>query len=445
MCAGCDRNAPFSQFRCVSASSATNSTFDPPELPEAVPEVMGVNVHQSLCRERPLCPVLSSSFVRSVSTPSSKPLLVLSACLSDVAELAQAFSSQQLAFRRKFASKLFHFSCSRHYRPCSLLPISLCCWMNCRARVLFCASHCPSDSTWSRARNSKTEGPPPSRSRLCPLGIGGLNPMFLRHVHVHNQAVEFCFMALEMWLKYQSGRPFLLVAPEDYGGNVGYGPSSLWQLAEAVSLGSRAHDVARGSASACELRAAEFPRPMAFLCNLRHMVSQLTSGWPEFPAKGPFLDNVAGAAINTAIFAAPIRQGRSSLEPKVSYQNNFGPEFYSGVSPTTVAFGTGCWRVKKFQGQRQVATGDASNYGKASWIKVLAESPESFRDEFNVFISRFRLCVHSLSSVFSSPASSLLAVSSAASATGWRCVQNSDETAGCGWWSCCSSRRRGGS
>ena len=64
--------------------------------------------HQSLIRERPSCPVPSST-VRSVSAGSPKPLLVLSSSQSVVQELAQAFSGQQLAFRPEFVSELLHF------------------------------------------------------------------------------------------------------------------------------------------------------------------------------------------------------------------------------------------------------------------------------------------------------------------------------------------------
>ena len=94
----------------------------------------------------------------------------------------------------------------------------------------------PAASTWSRARNSKTQGPPPLRSRCCSLGIDAVNSMFLRQVFQHDQTAEFCFMALEMRLEYQLDRPSLFVAPEDRDGNVDYGPSSLWQLAAVVHV-----------------------------------------------------------------------------------------------------------------------------------------------------------------------------------------------------------------
>ena len=70
---------------------------------------MRADQHQSLSRERPLGPVQSSP-VRSISEWSSKPLLVISSSQQVVTELAQAFSSRQLAFRQEFASKLLHLS-----------------------------------------------------------------------------------------------------------------------------------------------------------------------------------------------------------------------------------------------------------------------------------------------------------------------------------------------
>ena len=53
---------------------------------------------------------MPSSPVRSESAWSPHPLLVLSASQLVVAELSQAFSCQQLAFRQEFASELLHFS-----------------------------------------------------------------------------------------------------------------------------------------------------------------------------------------------------------------------------------------------------------------------------------------------------------------------------------------------
>ena len=92
----------------------------------------------------------------------------------------------------------------------------------------------PPASTWSRARNSRVPGPLPLRSRDSPLGIQGLSPKFLDQVKEHNQALEFCVMALDQWCQSLPLRPFFFVAPEDRGGQIHTGPASIWQLAEIM-------------------------------------------------------------------------------------------------------------------------------------------------------------------------------------------------------------------
>ena len=135
-------------------------------------------------------------------------------------ELAQAFSSRQLAFRQEFASELLQllfFSSKSSTLPFSDFSVLL----EEIARGSFCGLIAiPPASTWSRARNSGNRGPPPLRSRDSPLGIQGLSPRLLGQVREHNGALECCVMALEVWCRSFPLRPFFFVAPEDRGGQV---------------------------------------------------------------------------------------------------------------------------------------------------------------------------------------------------------------------------------
>ena len=191
--------------------------------------------HQSLSRERPLGPVQSSP-VRSISEWSSKPLLVISACQQVVTELSQAFSSRRLAFRQEFASELLHLSLLSSQS--STLPFSeFSLLLEEIARGSFCGLIAiPPASTWNRARNSGSRGPPTLRSRDSPLGIQGSSPRLLSQVREHNGALECCVMALEVWCRSFPLRPFFFVAPEDRGGQVHNGPASIWQLEEVIGI-----------------------------------------------------------------------------------------------------------------------------------------------------------------------------------------------------------------
>ena len=205
--------------------------------------------HQSLIRERPLCPVPSST-VRS--GPSARP--------------NQWFRNSH---RRSAANSLFSDKSS--------FPNS-CIFPSCRLsqehslleEIAYGSFSglivVPPVSTWSRARNSGVRGPPPLRSRQSPMGIQGLSPKLLEQVRQHTEALELCVMALDVWCKSVPSRPFFFVAPEDRGGQQQHGPASIWQLAEVIAIVQRTREVIRSSAFACELRILHVPSPSSATC-----------------------------------------------------------------------------------------------------------------------------------------------------------------------------------
>ena len=146
----------------------------------------------------------------------------------------------------------------------------------------------PPASTWSGARNSGIRGPPQLRSRQSPLGKQGLSPKLLEQVREHTEALELCVMALAAWCRSFPLRPFFFVAPEDRGGQQQHGPASIWQLAEVMTIVQRTREATRSSAFACELRAADSPRPLAFISNLSFLSAGLVQGWPKLQLKGDF-------------------------------------------------------------------------------------------------------------------------------------------------------------
>ena len=147
----------------------------------------------------------------------------------------------------------------------------------------------PLASTWSRARNSGVRGPPPLRSRQSPLGMQGLPSKLLDQVREHTEALELCFMALDVWCRSFPSRPFFFVAPQDRRGQQQHRPASIWQLAAVMAIVQRTREATRSSAFACELRAADSPRPLAFISNLCYLSSGLVRGWPRLHLKGDFL------------------------------------------------------------------------------------------------------------------------------------------------------------
>ena len=94
---------------------------------------------------------------------------------------------------------------------------------------------------------------------------------------------------MDQWCQSLPSRPFFFVAPEDRGGQIHTGPASTWQLAEIMAITKRTREAVRSSAFACELRAADSPRPLAFISNLSQLGSGVVQGWPWLRQKGKFL------------------------------------------------------------------------------------------------------------------------------------------------------------
>ena len=150
--------------------------------------------------------------------------------------------------------------------------------------------HCnPSRLDLESSQELWESGSSPLRSRDSPLGIQGLSPRLLSQVREHDGALECCVMALEVWCRSFPLRPFFFVAPEDRGGQVHNGPASIWQFEEVIGITKRTCEAVRSSAFACELRAADCPRPIAFISNLSQISSDIVRGWPELQRKGNFL------------------------------------------------------------------------------------------------------------------------------------------------------------
>ena len=164
----------------------------------------------------------------------------------------------------------------------------------------------------------------PLRSCQSPLGIQGLLPKLLDQVREHTEALELSVMALDVWCRCLLSRPFFFVAPEDRGGQQEqHGPASIWQLAEVMAVVKRTRQATRSSAFACELRAADSPRPLAFISNLSHLGSRLVQGWSRLQLKGEFLQ-----------YSRPLRHSCSRGKPHRELRGiTHGRQFATRVAP----------------------------------------------------------------------------------------------------------------
>ena len=140
----------------------------------------------------------------------------------------------------------------------------------------------PSASTWSRARHSCLAGQHPLRSKSSPLGLSSLSLDDSEKIHHANRELEIIAWVAEQALHCPSIMVGLtLIFPEDLGGHISDGPSSLWALREFQLLeGTR--DARRAAGNLCQFTRADYKRPIGVLSNCIHLRDRLSLGWPSF-------------------------------------------------------------------------------------------------------------------------------------------------------------------
>ena len=166
-------------------------------------------------------------------------------------------------------------------------------------------------------------------------------------------------MALDVWCRTVPSKPFFFVAPEDRGGQQQHGPASFWQVAEVIAIVQRTREATRSSAFACELRAADSPRPLAFISNVSFLDSRLVQGWPQLRLKGDFLQ-YSGPLSRS--FAAWLKATDKTLRDGVTSQKGSFQESGEGANEIH-----GC--------------------SSSPWVTNLSSSPDSLVDSFEKFMA----------------------------------------------------------
>ena len=122
----------------------------------------------------------------------------------------------------------------------------------------------PAAATWSRAPHFRN-GQKPLRSRTEPFGSQSLDLNSISKVSASNQQLEFVFgFPKEALTCPTMNVGVILVFPEDLGGWLESGPSSIWRLQEFRSLEDY-HGGRRGAVYLCQIGDSAHMRPMGDL------------------------------------------------------------------------------------------------------------------------------------------------------------------------------------
>ena len=195
----------------------------------------------------------------------------------------------------------------------------------------FTAVHlAPPASTWSRIRHSSSSGQPPLRTRGSPTGLSHLSPQLQLRVEESNRQVETVTWLFEQAVLCTQRRVWvLLVFPEDLGGHVQSGPTTIWSSSHLRRLDG-VSDVRRGAAYLCQFAGTESRRPVGLFTNLAGVKAQMVHGWPRlykvdnhYLYDGPLNDHCSCTRPHT-----PMRGVNSDEEFHTSASAGFGKQFW---------------------------------------------------------------------------------------------------------------------
>ena len=135
----------------------------------------------------------------------------------------------------------------------------------------------PSAATWSRALHFGN-GQKPLRSRIEPFVLQSLGPNSISKVTASNQRLEFVFWFLKEALSCPTKKVgVILVLPEDLGGWLESGPSSMQEFRSLEDY----HGGRRGAVYLCQNGDRAHMRPMEIYTNLEELFFFIHLGWPE--------------------------------------------------------------------------------------------------------------------------------------------------------------------
>ena len=132
----------------------------------------------------------------------------------------------------------------------------------------------------SRSRHFEN-GQKPRRSRAEPVGLQSLDPISTSKVTASNKQLEFDSWFLKEALICPTKKVgVILVFPEDLGGLLDSGPTSIWALQEFKSLEGLQGGL-RGAEYLCQIGDSDNMRPLGIFSNLENVCKSLHRGWPN--------------------------------------------------------------------------------------------------------------------------------------------------------------------
>ena len=167
----------------------------------------------------------------------------------------------------------------------------------------------PPCHTHTRARQNKSNGPPPIRSRTYPWGFPWLSGPRKAKLDEANQLLRVAFEALEEATKAHV--PYIFEHPEDLGWHRGGTPASVWQLPELKAIAEQGNAMRRAVHQ--KDFGTPYLKPTGFLLTLEGSAEFGVLGWPVLDDVGNYVGPLAWRP------APHMKLGKANTAPTAAY------------------------------------------------------------------------------------------------------------------------------
>ena len=157
-----------------------------------------------------------------------------------------------------------------------------------------------------------------------------------------------------------------------------------------MAIVQRTREATRSSAFACELRAADSPRPLAFISNLSFLSAGLVQGWPKLQLKGDFLQ-YSGPLSHSCACGNPHRELRG-IDHRGRFATQVAPMFLvvfwsSVLEGIGKALRDGVSIQNRSDQEDRDGAKAMSDYSSSPWFTMLSRSPDSHMGSFDKFVA----------------------------------------------------------
>ncbi len=178
----------------------------------------------------------------------------------------------------------------------------------------------PSNTTWSRARHGRPQGPQPLRDQQWPWGFPWLSPTDREVVDQANAEFRYIMTVITEALRRSPETLAMLLHPEQLGAAQRGTPASIWDLPE-LRVWAKQVGMLRAATFQCRFQPTDFRSPTGILVSHQLNSKLFNPGWPSVRTRAPHYQGPlphSCACGRRAHRARTISKGRVQHQPETT-------------------------------------------------------------------------------------------------------------------------------